>query len=363
MPKISIVLPTYNGQKYIKKSIESVIEQTFQDWELIIVDDCSTDDTFNIVSEYQKYNSRIKVIHNEVNKKLPLSLNIGFSYAKGKYLTWTSDDNEYLPSALDKMNTYLDENLDEVMVCAGYNVINERGEYLYNSRHYSKDEMYINNYVGACFLYRKCVLETVGNYNESQFLVEDYEYWLRILFQYEKIGYINASLYCYRIHENSLTTQRKKDVYKKLLELRKEYLMPIIAKLKQRKDLLCELFYEFKAADMLNKQIIQLFYNYVPELKIDCGIISEKRIAVYGAGKYGEKVYFKYSSLIDYYVDKNKCNLYLYDKKIFPVCKLKETLNTHQILVAASPHNVYSFLKTLIENDIYKCTVITFENI
>ena len=131
MPKISIILPTYNGQQYIGEAIESIIEQTFQDWELIIVDDCSSDNTLDIIRKYEKQDLRIKVIHNDVNKKLPASLNIGFKYAKGMYLTWTSDDNMYLPDALYNMEQYLNDNSDKVMVCARYSIINENGEFLY----------------------------------------------------------------------------------------------------------------------------------------------------------------------------------------------------------------------------------------
>mgnify|MGYP000908462270 CR=1 FL=1 len=362
MPKISIILPTYNGQQYIGEAIESIIEQTFQDWELIIVDDCSSDNTLDIIRKYEKQDLRIKVIHNDVNKKLPASLNIGFKYAKGMYLTWTSDDNMYLPDALYNMEQYLNDNSDKVMVCARYSIINENGEFLYNAGKYDKDMMYVNNCVGACFLYKKCVLETAGNYSESKFLVEDYDYWLRVLFKYGEIGYIENILYYYRTHEASLTMQRKQDIHKKLLELRKEHLLQIIEKLKQRKDLLCELFYEFKEGDMLNNDIIALFYSVVPELKIDCGMLNDKRAVVYGAGNYGEKVYQKYSNIIDYYVDQNKYGLYLHDKKIFSISQLTELTHTHQILVASSPKNVYSFLKTLILNDIKKCTVIVFEN-
>ena len=63
MPKISIILPTYNGQLYIREAIESVIKQIFKDWELIIVDDCSSDNTLDIIKEYEKLDSRIRVIH------------------------------------------------------------------------------------------------------------------------------------------------------------------------------------------------------------------------------------------------------------------------------------------------------------
>ena len=103
MPKVSIVLPCYNGEKYLRESINSIIKQTYQDWELIIVDDCSVDRSLEIAYEYMKNDSRIKVIHNESNCKLPCSLNIGFANATGELLSWTSDDNIYYPEALEIM--------------------------------------------------------------------------------------------------------------------------------------------------------------------------------------------------------------------------------------------------------------------
>ena len=90
--KVSIILPTYNGKKYIRDSIESIINQTYTNWELIIVNDCSTDDTQKIIEEYQQKDKRIIVINNEKNLKLPASLNRGFEEASGEYYTWTSDD-------------------------------------------------------------------------------------------------------------------------------------------------------------------------------------------------------------------------------------------------------------------------------
>ena len=76
MAVVSIVMPVYNGEKYLRQSIASVLNQTFQDWNLIIVDDCSTDSSLEIMNEYVKADDRIQVIHNEVNSKIPASLNI-----------------------------------------------------------------------------------------------------------------------------------------------------------------------------------------------------------------------------------------------------------------------------------------------
>ena len=81
--RISIVLPTYNGEKVIKKSIESVLSQTYVNWELIIVNDCSTDNTLSVIESYEQSDSRIRVYNNTTNQKLPRSLNIGFSHATG----------------------------------------------------------------------------------------------------------------------------------------------------------------------------------------------------------------------------------------------------------------------------------------
>lgn len=116
MPKISVVLPTYNGERFIRKSIESVISQTETDWELIIVNDCSTDATLDICREYEAVDARIKVIRE-------------FRHINGR-------EKEYY--LLSECN------------------------------------------VGACFMYTRPLFERVGDYNENFFCAEDYEYWMRI---------------------------------------------------------------------------------------------------------------------------------------------------------------------------------------
>ena len=128
MPKVSVVLPTYNGEKYIAKAIESVLKQSYTDFELIIVDDCSTDRTTEIIADYAKQDSRVKVIRNEKNSKLPKSLNNGFKYATGTFYTWTSDDNLYKTDALKVMVSLLEEKPDVGMVYCDYDEIDEEGQ-------------------------------------------------------------------------------------------------------------------------------------------------------------------------------------------------------------------------------------------
>ncbi len=136
-PKISIILPSYNRSKYLSQTIDSCLAQTFANFELIIIDDCSADDSLIVANKYAKIDSRIHVISNEVNKKLPATLNIGFAYAKGQYLTWISDDNIYHKEALEKMNSCLDNMNDIWLVYADYTVINSIG--IVGKRIYQED--------------------------------------------------------------------------------------------------------------------------------------------------------------------------------------------------------------------------------
>ena len=105
--KVSVVLPVYNGAKRVSKAIESVLSQSYTNLELIIVNDCSTDNTMEVLRGYADKDSRIKVYENEVNQKLPRTLNNGFSHVEGDYLTWTSDDNTYKLNAIERRGRIL----------------------------------------------------------------------------------------------------------------------------------------------------------------------------------------------------------------------------------------------------------------
>ncbi|HEY7975548.1 MAG TPA: glycosyltransferase family 2 protein, partial [Ktedonobacterales bacterium] len=99
-PLISITLPVYNGARFLPESLASIVAQTYTNWELICVDDTSTDATPTVLAEWAARDARIHVIRHEVNKRLPGALNTGFAAARGELLTWTSDDNRYRPDAL-----------------------------------------------------------------------------------------------------------------------------------------------------------------------------------------------------------------------------------------------------------------------
>lgn len=222
MPKISVILPVYNGEKYLQDSIESVLGQTFQDFELIIIDDCSTDTSGDIVGHYAALDSRVFYYRNDTNQKLPQSLNIGFAKAQGHYWTWTSCDNLYLPEAFNELNKTLDAHDEVSLVYSSMRIIDERGEKKEIIHAGPPNHLIFRNVVGACFLYRRSTAEKVGIYDDSLFLCEDYEYWLRIA-SHSKIHPIMECLYEYRRHSDSLSHQNEKEIIAKGIGVQKKY--------------------------------------------------------------------------------------------------------------------------------------------
>jgi len=203
-PLVSIVLPTYNGSRYLSEAIESCLAQTHQDWELIVVDDCSRDSTPEIITRYVAQDPRIRTIRHPSNQKLPRALNTGHAAARGTYLTWISDDNRYLPLALEEMTRFLEEHPTVGVVYADCVMINDRGEYLQDWPAQPASRIAYMNSLRACFLYRRSVYEMVGGYDANQFLAEDWDFWLRAARHFELVP-LHKTLYQYRWHDQSLT--------------------------------------------------------------------------------------------------------------------------------------------------------------
>jgi glycosyltransferase involved in cell wall biosynthesis len=204
-PAISIVLPTYNGSRYIRTSIESCLNQTFQDFELIIVNDCSTDNTKEIIIEYAAKDSRVKLLHNAFNKKLPLSLNEGFNVAKGKYHTWTSDDNYYALNALETLFDTLEKDKSIDFVYTDYTIINDNDE-VRAKRTFGDINEKLFQGCSACFLYKAEIYKANNGYNPSAFLIEDFDFFLRAFLQFKILYLTRYDLYYYREHASSLTS-------------------------------------------------------------------------------------------------------------------------------------------------------------
>jgi len=205
LPKVSIVLPTYNGAKYIRQSIDSCLNQTYKNIELIIVDDGSVDETPEIIKYYQ--DERIRYLRHNENNGIPNALNTGFAKATGEYLTWTSDDNYYAEQAIEQMLSFLKRKNCEFVYCDYYVFEDNDLSNLNSVKLPDALALEKHNDVGACFLYSKMVKEVIGNYDTDAFLAEDYDYWIRV-FKKFSMRHLNEPLYFFRTHTKSLSVSR-----------------------------------------------------------------------------------------------------------------------------------------------------------
>lgn len=351
-PMVSIVLPTYNGAKYLRESLDSILAQTFQEWELIIVNDCSTDETPQIAEEYAKRDERIRIIHNVVNQRLPESLNIGFRTAFGKYLTWTSDDNRYLPTALTRMVEELDNNNDCPMVCADMHYIDAKGNITGKAQGYDEYYMLSKDLIGACFLYRREVLDIVGEYDSSRVYVEDYDYWLRIYKHAGKIIRIPHILYEYRAHNGSLTATKMSEIRKQAVLLWSEYSKEFLNQYCNDKKVLCEMYYYFVMANGRDRELAREIEKLVPELAYEnIGLLKDKKIFIFGSGDFGSRAVEIVKNNVIGFIDNDE-NKIGTEKAGVPIISFEEYCSKYKkqadVLVAVSGSYLYEIIHQIL---------------
>lgn len=353
---ISIVMPVYNGEKYLKQSIESVLYQTYNDWELIIVNDCSTDNSRQIMESYANKDNRIKIIDNVINLKVAKSLNKGFAIASGKYFTWTSDDNLFKPNALQELSEYLDGNPKVGLVYSDADVVDASLNFISEDRNDPEMLLYADC-VGASFMYRKEVADKIGEYDSEMFLVDDYDYWIRISKEY-KIAHLNKNLYIYRMHADNLTSTRKSECVKQLYNLRKKHLNYLVenVELKYREmlfldmisqnldefDFLCKIFWDDKDKS--------LKYNWI---KLSDNIYLKNKIVLFGAGIIAKRAINLFgrdniACIIDNNKDKFKDNLEgIKIISLYDYINDKALNKDNQIIIAVGSRYVMDIAKQL----------------
>ncbi|MCL5027592.1 MAG: glycosyltransferase [Bacteroidetes bacterium] len=185
--KVSIVMPTYNRAGTLGMAIESVLKQTFQDWELIIVDNESTDNTEDIVKKYSEKDKRIQYcfVKKSSNKGISDYLNYGISIADGKYIARLDDDDEwYDPAKLTKQVNFLEQNRDYILVGGGAVMVDGNRKEIFKFYKRNKDEeirrhaLLANPFWHNTVMFRKEEALKLGGYRNYRF-VEDWDLWLR----------------------------------------------------------------------------------------------------------------------------------------------------------------------------------------
>jgi len=215
MKLVSVIMPAYNCEKFIKQAIDSILNQTYTNFELLIADDCSADTTKNIIDSYS--DSRIKRFPNENNLGYLIASNKLFSKCTGDYITFQDADDFSSINRLELLVSFLDKNQDHL--CVGSNIVkvNENGEEFYKSNFVLKNneikDFFKNSRIvmtGSSLLVKKEVLDKIGFYNLFfDRLGSEDVYWFSLILSKYKVANIQEELYYYRANTNSVSSTFK----------------------------------------------------------------------------------------------------------------------------------------------------------
>lgn len=207
---ISIITPTYNCGKFIEETIQSVLNQTYTNWEMIIVDDCSTDNTKEVVEKYVKIDSRIKYFLLENNSGAAVSRTKAMELANGNYIAFLDSDDLWLPNKLEAQLKFMKEN-NYLFTCTDYEQIDENGNSL-NRVIKTKFKTDYNGVLLTCPVGNSTVMYNVDKL--GKFIVpnirkrNDDALWLQILKKEKYIYGMNEVLMKYRIRSNSISSNK-----------------------------------------------------------------------------------------------------------------------------------------------------------
>jgi len=207
---VSVIMPAYNSEVFITESIQSVIHQTYSNWELLVIDDASSDTTKKIVQKFSSEDNRIRLLHNTTNSGTHHSRNKGIKAATGDFIAFLDADDQWKPEKLLKQLKVLSK--PNVAACfSSYELINEQGERLHKKvqslpvLHY--DKLLKANYVGNLTgIYNVSILGKIYCPDISK--RQDWALWLKVLEEGGPIEGIPESLALYRLRRNSISTNK-----------------------------------------------------------------------------------------------------------------------------------------------------------
>ncbi|MYL66718.1 glycosyltransferase [Halorubrum distributum] len=204
-PSLSVVMPTYDAADYIERSLESILHQSFDDFELIIVDDGSTDGTIDLIEK--RDDERIRLVERENESGITSALNRGINESHGKYIARHDADDWSAPERFDRQVTYLDTHSDVALLGTGAHLVDEDGKRIAKRRVLEDPEVgdliNHNEFIHGSVMMRRDPPTDLGGYDERFMTAEDYDLWLRLADQYS-VANIDEPLYYFRQHDESI---------------------------------------------------------------------------------------------------------------------------------------------------------------
>ena len=224
MPKVSVLMPVYNAEKYLKEAIESILNQTFQDFEFLIIDDCSTDRSRDIIREYS--DKRIKLLCNSSNIGVAATLNKGIKAAKGELIARMDADDISAKERIEKQVKYMEEN-QECILCGGnIQYINEkgkRGRKIKFPQEYESIKFVLffeNAFAHPTVMFRKEQFIKNNYFYDQNQKAEDYGLWCKIK---ENMVNLDEIFVFYRIHQKKVTYTNEDNLDESVNEIQKYY--------------------------------------------------------------------------------------------------------------------------------------------
>jgi len=288
-PSVSVLIPVFNGGKYLETAIKSILAQTFTDFEILITDDGSTDDSLSIINKIK--DSRIKCIVHEKNMGLIYTRNEAFQLAKGTYIAFLDSDDIAIPTRFKKQVTFLENNPDFGMIGTWISVIDGKGEIVNNCIAFPATPMEIpiillfkNYFTTSSVMIRKSCLPD-NPFDPEFYIAEDYNVWLKIAEKYN-VWNLPEVLTNYRIHEDNIhkkLSQKMRDM--DMLQLSKQlskfnvgfteeekWFLFVIGKIDYPEEYAIFLSYDFVFADSSLNKLLEandLTHNYQRDIIFD----------------------------------------------------------------------------------------------
>lgn len=307
-PEVTVFMPVYNAERYLREAIESILNQTFSDFELLIVNDGSTDKSVEIVESYK--DERIRLVHNDGNKGLPYTRNRGLELAQGKYMAIMDADDVSVKERLQIQYEIMEKKKDLVVLASGKELLSEDGkdtygpkEKLFSLLFYGKsnqiqmDLMFHNVLVNSSTMIRLDFLKKNKiQYNEKCFVMQDYEMWTQIAACNGQMQLLRKALVKYRTHQENITSRSRKEKAERRRtiqhDIQKNYLKQIqMGNNNEVLDLLQVMGREFEEQDseVTEKYLLELKRFYVLVLK---NVRASKHFTYKEMKSYLRKKYF-----------------------------------------------------------------------
>ena len=239
-PAISLIMSVYNGEDYLAEAVESVLNQTFRDFELIIINDCSNDGTSEILQKYADADERVKVHTNEVNLRLPSSLNKAISLAKGKYIARMDADDICLPERLERQFEFMESHPDTALSSCRFMTLKNgaissggcggRGD----SESIKALLLVTNPILHPGIIAKADVIRELG-YDKNFTCTEDMELWTRFVMAGYKVEVMSEYLMMYRLHDKQITETTLEKQHREVVALQKKYYSEFLSEMSEER--------------------------------------------------------------------------------------------------------------------------------